>query len=156
MEEFGYFIGVIVWCVIWGFVTKSINENKGYEGGFLWGFFLGIIGVIVVACKSECRTESPALSNRDREEDILSRGGWRCRKCYRVNSSYMTTCVCGFSAEANRKKELEEKKRELAMVNSDNNVPVSADELAKYKKLFDDGAITEEEYNDIKKKLLKL
>lgn len=32
----------------------------------------------------------------------------------------------------------------------------SADELAKYKKLLDDGAITEEEYAEVKKKLLTL
>ena len=34
-----------------GFVTQTINKNKGYEGGFAWGFFLGFIGIIVVACK---------------------------------------------------------------------------------------------------------
>ncbi len=47
--------GYIVWGIIWGFATKTVNENKGYEGGFWLGFFLGIIGFIIVACKSDLR-----------------------------------------------------------------------------------------------------
>ncbi len=53
-----YVISYFVSGIIFGFVTKTINENKGYEGGFAWGFFLGILGVIVVACKPENRSES--------------------------------------------------------------------------------------------------
>ena len=51
---------VVMWCVIWGFVTKAIVKGKGYEnsGAWFWcGFFLGIIGVIVAACK-------PAVNNQ--------------------------------------------------------------------------------------------
>lgn len=44
-------IVVIIISVICGFITKSINQNKGYDGGFAWGFFLWIIGIIVVAVR---------------------------------------------------------------------------------------------------------
>ena len=49
----GYIIGGIIISLIFGFITKYMNESKGYEGGFWWGFFLDIIGVIVVACKPQ-------------------------------------------------------------------------------------------------------
>ena len=37
--------------LICGFITKSMNEEKGYEGGFWWGFFLDILGIIVIAVR---------------------------------------------------------------------------------------------------------
>lgn len=46
-----YPIVFIIWCCIMGFVSKTIQNNKGYDGGFWWGFLLGILGIIVVACK---------------------------------------------------------------------------------------------------------
>jgi uncharacterized membrane protein YeaQ/YmgE (transglycosylase-associated protein family) len=45
------FIFVIILGIICGFITKSMNESKGYDGGFWWGFFLSIIGIIVVAVR---------------------------------------------------------------------------------------------------------
>ena len=46
-----YLIAFLVVAVIFGLVTKSINENRGRQGGFWWGFFLGVIGIIVVAVR---------------------------------------------------------------------------------------------------------
>lgn len=54
----GYIVGGLIGCVIFGCITKYINNSKGYEGGFAWGFWLNLIGVIVVACKPENRSES--------------------------------------------------------------------------------------------------
>lgn len=53
------FIVYIIVGIICGFITKSMNENKGYEGGFAWGFFLAIIGIIVVAVRPYARENKP-------------------------------------------------------------------------------------------------
>ena len=45
------FIVAIILGVICGFITKSMNESKGYEGGFAWRFWLNVIGIIVVAVR---------------------------------------------------------------------------------------------------------
>ena len=48
------FTGVLLRCIIWGFVTRAIVKGKGYENYNSWfwcGFFLGIIALIVAACK---------------------------------------------------------------------------------------------------------
>lgn len=86
----GAYFGI---CFFWGFVTKTINKNKGYEGGFWWGFCLGIIGVIIVACKAN-----------------------KSERCSNTNI---------------------------------------ADELLKYKSLLDQGVITQEEFEQKKKELMK-
>lgn len=96
-----WFAGILLWCIIWGFVTKAIVKGKGYENSGVWfwcGFFLGIIGVIVAACK-------PA-----------------------VNVSPNYTPVQPQTS--------------------------SADELFKYKKLLEQGAITQSEYDAKKAQLL--
>lgn len=46
-----YFVSWLIVSVIFGFVTKSINNSRGREGGFWWGFFLGVIGIIIVAAR---------------------------------------------------------------------------------------------------------
>lgn len=33
----------------------------------------------------------------EENEERLKQGGWRCRKCNKVNYSYETSCSCGFS-----------------------------------------------------------
>ncbi|MGD1822188.1 MAG: hypothetical protein ACPKM0_05410 [Pleomorphochaeta sp.] len=45
------FSGGLIFCIICGLITRSINKSKGYDGGFWWGFFLLIIGIIVVAIR---------------------------------------------------------------------------------------------------------
>lgn len=50
------FLFFLIGGLIWGVITKTINENKGYDGEFWWGFFLGFIGLIVVLCKPDNRT----------------------------------------------------------------------------------------------------
>ncbi len=96
-----WFAGVLLWCIIWGFVTKAIVKGKGYENSGVWfwcGFFLGIIGVIVAACK-------PAVNVSPNYTPVQPQTG-------------------------------------------------SADELFKYKKLLEQGAITQEEYDAKKAQLL--
>ena len=94
---FIYIIIVLAVSCIFGIITKSINESKGYNGGFAWGFWLGCVGIIVVACRQ---------SN--------------------LKSAAQPTVI-------NEK-----------------------DELAKFKKMFEDGIITEQEYQEKRKKILGL
>ena len=64
-----YIVVVIGIAIVFGLITKHMNENKGYTGGFAWGFFLGLIGIIVVACKTDLRTypqnNTPAYSQNN-------------------------------------------------------------------------------------------
>ena len=46
-----YLVILLIVQVVFGIITKTINNNRGKEGGFLWGFFLGVIGIIVVAVR---------------------------------------------------------------------------------------------------------
>ena len=167
VTDFGIILIGCIWCTIWGLITKKINENKGYEGGFAWGCWLGFIGLIVVLCKPDNRHSynsynnynsyesrssddseySSALSSYAREKNnqqLLSNGGWQCRNCMRVNASYVTTCVCG-----NPKGHVPEPKEEPKKISD-------ADEILKFKKLLDEGAITQEEYDKKKKQILGL
>lgn len=138
----GLIISLIL-AVIYGTVTKYMNEGKGYTGGFAWGFWLGIIGIIVVACK-------PQNIRIYTETSESHRVTWKCLKCGRINADYVTTCICGNSKENNRslKPVTEIKTEQIAMS--------SADEIVKFKKLLDAGAITQEEYDAKKRKILNI
>ena len=75
-----------------------------------------------------------------------------------------TSGVIAFDTEFLEKEEIQEFENNIRLAKdaennqsqtvstTDNNV---ADELKKYKDLFEQGAISEEEYNDIKNKLIK-
>lgn len=147
-----FFVSIIV-CIVFGFVTKQINEAKGYEGGFAWGFWLGIIGIIVVACRqpnqSNLFKQGSVWNEASRESNakvILRNGGWQCETCKEINPDYVTTCRCGTSMQQSRR------------LKTENTTPklTPADEITRYKKLLDDGAITEEEFAAKKKQLLGL
>lgn len=59
MSYVAWIVGGTIGCVIWGFIVKSVNENKGYDGGFALGFFLGVIGLIIVLSKPEANYYVP-------------------------------------------------------------------------------------------------
>ena len=49
------FIIIFLGC-IWGFVTQSVIQNRGYdENWFWWGFFFGFIALIVAASKPQAQ-----------------------------------------------------------------------------------------------------
>ncbi len=150
-----YFIGSIIHGIIFGFITETINEKKGYYGGFAWGFFLGIIGVIVVACKSENiyhgtldgEFVSKAQATAKLNDRIINEDGWQCNRCNRVNAHYVTTCVCGVSRE-------ESKNWKSNQISKPKESLSQADEIVKLKNLLDSGAINKEEYDIMKKQLI--
>ena len=44
-------IGLLIWRIILGLVSRRVMKNRGGKGGFWWGFFLGFIGIIVEAVR---------------------------------------------------------------------------------------------------------
>lgn len=160
---FPIFMVSLITNVVFGFISKKINENKGYNGGFAWGFFLGIIGIIVVAIRSNNGYSSyqsndyqlKQMSREKHENDILREGGWRCQRCNNVNPKYQTSCNCGYSL-SEQKKYLEEQhnkqkqQEELKMKEEKMKLVLSQ------KKMLDEGLITQEEFEEQKKQLLGL
>ena len=59
----GYWIGLLISCIVFGIITRCINSAKGRDGGFWWGFFLGAIGIIVVACRRSVVEERPSYQS---------------------------------------------------------------------------------------------
>ncbi len=157
-------LGILIWGLIWGVVTRSVSSSKGYNDGFAWGFFLGIIGLIVVACRPDnrsnysyragtivctacgatnssssfhCQNCGAKLAPATLAQKTGKEGQWRC-KCGAQNYSYETTCHrCG------------EKKSEA----SSKSITEQLEEL---KKLQEQGLITEADYESKKKQILKL
>ena len=87
----------IVLGIIFGVATNAIIRNKGYnENWFWWGFFFGIIALIVAASK-------PTASAFGRRPTYYgyNKSGWKCDKCGKYNSSYVSTCSCGNRHTAN-------------------------------------------------------
>ena len=44
-------IGLFIWRIILGLVSRRVSKNRGRKGGFWWGFFLGVVGIIVEAVR---------------------------------------------------------------------------------------------------------
>ena len=171
-------VNIIVAC-IFGAITKSINERKGYYGGFAWGFWLGWIGIIVVACRSDCYytpTESIivpkdkiATAHRANDPYVFSDGSWQCR-CGRRNAGYVSTCACGINKHQLKAQIAAPQPQAVVTpaapapvataqpVAATTGAPVDEEKnillLKEYKKLLDDGIITQEEFDAKKKSIL--
>lgn len=101
------------------------------------------------------------------EKNTLENGGWRCRRCGKVNPVFIGFCSCGMTRGQNReidqKYEKEEAEKKVAdeerqsdteVINSSANDKF--EEIKKYKELLDSGIISEEEFIKKKKQLLEL
>jgi len=111
----GYWIGLLISCIVFGCITRAINSSKGREGGFWWGFFLGVIGIIVVACRRSEVEEKPSyqsynnnysynnnpsgyLGQRSSTQPAQPKkpAGWKCAKCGKENETSSKFCSeCG-------------------------------------------------------------
>lgn len=99
-------------------------------------------------------------SNNNRYENrFLDNNGWRCA-CGVVNPSNIETCGCGRTKkqveEQNRKQQEEEQKKKQQAKQQDALAAynLKIDNIKKMKELLDAGAITQEEFDENKKKIL--
>lgn len=154
---------LIAWMVIsfiCGLISMKIGKNKGYTANeYFWGFWLGVIGIIVVACRADASrngyldssTYKRELLNKHSVEEareiMLKNGGWKCAFCGRVSPEYATSCNCGRTA-------YESKRKFESARNEEPKKSVREIQLEGAKKMFDDGLITEEEYEAKKNKIL--
>lgn len=168
MNGFTFFIYIsftIIFSCIFGAITKSINENKGYDGGFAWGFWLGWIGIIVVACRRSAYDQYTPTPSQTYAPASQTPNGWTCR-CGRYHSSFVSTCPCGLNKREvlapppAAVPQVVTTKKSVPIAPTVSNKPNVAEEskiisvLKEYKDLLDSGVITQEEFDNKKKELL--
>lgn len=166
------FVFAIVFSIAWGYAVQKIIENKGYyENWFWWGFFFGFIALLVALTKEDAPQYTIQTSNHgqvetetlirkpnrdltDEEYVIIKQGGWQCDNCGKVMQSYVGTCSCGKTRNRPNNNKAVEKSMTKAISSGISKSAV--DELKCYKDLLDSGIITQEEFDEKKKQLLKL
>ena len=148
-----FLFGIGISC-LWGWATYSINLNKGYDNnGFWWGFWLGLIGVIVVLCKPDARTQYyETYGYPSQYGNKIPEGGWKCT-CGTIHSSYVTSCSCGKSKREVLNPTPAPKPQPSAAAAEDKESKIIA-ALQEYKKLLDSGVLTQEEFEQKKQQLL--
>lgn len=127
---FIYVVVYIIGICICGAICKHINEGKGYTGGFAWGF-LGVVGIIVVACRSESpqtiakafyeqsklvgnasdsqTAKKPSYHTAEEAWGYSRNTGklnknieyWTCKKCGKKIPNYTAVCTCGTRRDEN-------------------------------------------------------
>lgn len=160
MDWFLYLIVCIVVGLICGLIGDAISKNRNMDGGFLWGFFLGVIGIIVVAVRPNDNQKVKASSfnsleksQREREQEMLDEGGWKC-VCGRVNYHYVSSCpVC---RKSRREGDINNILREQANAEKKDDAEKIKEKITEFKKLLDEGIITQEEYEAKRKQILGL
>ena len=170
-------VSLLIFNIICGAISEKINREKGYDGGFAWGFLLCILGIVVTAV----RPYRQYIKTRNNTVSEVPHIFWcaGCGSTFSSSNSKHTecpTCKCTLKettilAEDWRRLSSEEKlqlKREFAngkhiksslyndnkKEKTDSSSFSKADEIRKFKDLLDEGAITEEEYEKAKTKLL--
>ena len=155
-------IAVIIWGCVWGIATKIVIENKGYDDNwFWWGFLFGFIAFLVAMAKPERKENSgnKSLYSTKVDENAVSKNGWICKKCGRDNFNYADFCLCGYKRLDSIRKEqnCDDSKEKIVVENISNKQVVSAaEEIREFKKLLDDGIISQEEFDKKKQQLLDL
>ncbi len=116
-----------------GFLTRHMNEKKGYTGGFAWGFWLGTIGIIVVACKTDLRN----MSDGNYDSRLSSQQPYQ--QPYQNQNPYQA------------QPQQQQPTRNLNGSNTDNTIET----LTRLAKLHEEGILTDEEFEAKKAELLK-
>lgn len=168
MGFWGYCIGILIYGLIFGFATRIVIENKGYDDNwFWWGFFFGFIALIVACAKPQnisyssdftaTRYASPpsaygtGLAQATHESDtqkMIAAGGWTCT-CGRTNAAYVSTCSCG-----RNKRDVLAAQNKKASQGIDTTESSKIEAIKEYKRLMDEGIISQQEFDAKKKQLL--
>lgn len=156
MNTIDLIFGLVTYGVAYGMcgiVTSVINKKKGYDGGFWWGFFLGVIGIFIVVMRND-KKDNDVMDReevaRENEKFLNEHDGWECPCCNRLHGVFETRCTCGFSLNKEAVNEEEEKSKEASIKAAQSE----AELISKYKEMFDNGLISEEEFSEKKKKIL--
>ena len=165
----------LLYAILFCILSGKVVEDKGYEEDTIvvyriLGFLLGIFGLILAAAKPDLKKEkqeredkqkmeyiynSMVNSNRDAHNNYSQSSDkeifeWKCESCGLINKVNKTKCFkCG-----NERTVPINYKNKNVQERTDTNTDISS-ELRKFKQLFDEGAITDEEYNKVKNDLLK-
>ena len=170
-------VSLLIFNIICGAISEKINREKGYDGGFAWGFLLCVLGIVVTAVRPYRQTNETRNNNVSDVPHIFWCTG--CGSTFSSNDSRHTecpTCKCKLKEttipredwrrlsdveKLQLKKEFAKSKHIKSSLYNDNNKEKTdsssfskADEIRKFKDLLDEGAITEEEYERAKAKLL--
>lgn len=161
-----WFIAAIVFAVVWGMGCKKIVSSKGYgeseQNIYFWlGFFLGLLGVFIAAIKSPNPNQSVnvPVSVPNPVDPV-----WKCSFCGTQNigsEAYSRCSSCRHTRGESRRNMAKSNTNRLNDsisnngLNNNNNVLTDLDALKKLKELLDMGAITQEEFDEKKAKLLK-
>ena len=164
-----FIVGVIVYAIICGLICQSIASSRDMEGGFIWGFFLGIIGIIIVACRPKDPNDNQKTISRiffcnHCKKTYSCESKANCPECHNIliPTSYLLSEWNNFSQEEKEKLKISfADGKQLLDHEKDNQSeePPKSDlylEIKQLKKLFDDGIITQEEFDMKKKQLLGL
>lgn len=163
--EWWYILAIfieLVLCFVGG--ERMKEKGRSFGAGFALVFFLGIIGIIIINCFSD-ETEHYSYDAYKSNENLLEKlktdeeplipvNGWRC-SCGKVNESYVGTCSCGCDryGENIHKSVPVVKTPETNAEKNDEEYQMNL--LIKYKELFDMGAISEDEFNFQRKRILE-
>lgn len=138
--------------VVFGSITSMISRRNGYEGGFWWGFFLGWIGIMIVALRGpkQDNVMDSESELKENERFFDSTDGWECPCCSRMHMPTEQECACGFVLEEDIILKEEERVRNLGVMTAETEQAM----IKKYKNMFEEGLITEEEFKEKKKQIL--
>ena len=95
------------------------------------------------------------MQQKKSPQRLVREDDWCCPECKRINASYVTTCICGTPKNYKKEKVQNASNEKLKSAPYEKLQNASkADEIGKFKKLLDEGAITQEEYDKIKSRIL--
>ena len=153
------FLGLI-FTVVSVILCPIIASYKGRSvvGWFFGGLFLGLIGLIIVACLSNLNNIDNSVNSYSRQSALSSSNNLLLTPQQKSQKAAIFKSLLEKGTISQTEYELKMQSIGMVAKNSDTNSNPSDSEvinlLEKYKKLLDDGVITQEDFNTKKAELL--